>query len=230
MAEGKRHLDRKKCCLCGACTRECPTKALSLCGRELEAEEVIDEVLRDRAYYRDGGGMTISGGEPLVQKDFTGELVRLGKRAGLHLALETNLCYPYQWLDGIKEEVDLFLVDWKETDAEKHKEFTGHGNEELLQNIGNLLEEDFNVLLRCPIVPGYNDREDHFNKIARLTQSMPKLLGAEILPYHNLGISKIERFGLAGEFKSIEAEQPKSEIVEGWIKYIRDQGGRLVNE
>ena len=221
-------LDRDKCKLCGECTFDCPTKALSLCGKEIDAEEVMEEVLRDKAFYDNDGGLTISGGEPLVQKAFTEELTKIGRENNLHITLETNLCYPYEWLNNIKERINLFLVDWKESDNEKHKQYTGVGNEELYNNIVHLHDEGFSVLLRCPIIPGHNDREDHFNKIAEMTSIMPKLLGAEILPYHNLGLSKIERFGFAAE--AFKAEQPKTETVEKWIRYIRDQGGRLVNE
>ncbi|MCL2319209.1 MAG: glycyl-radical enzyme activating protein, partial [Treponema sp.] len=96
-------LEREKCERCGECTLDCPTKALSLCGREAEAEEVIAEVLRDKAFYQAAGGLTISGGEPMMQRAFAEELARLGKEAGLNVALETTLCYPYEWLDAIKE-------------------------------------------------------------------------------------------------------------------------------
>jgi len=223
-------LDRENCTRCGECTQDCPTKALSLCGREAEAAEVIEEVLRDKAFYRSNGGLTISGGEPMMQRAFAEELARLGKQAGLHVALETNLCYPYEWLNEIKNNVDLFLADWKETDTSKHKEFTGLGNEDILRNISRLHDEGFAILLRCPIIPGYNDRKDHFDRIAEMTITMPKLLGAEILSYHNLGVSKNDRFGLAGEIKTIRLEQADAGTVDAWIKYIRDQGGRLVNE
>jgi len=227
---GEHIIDRTHCIRCGECTKNCPTGALSLCGREIEAAEVIEEAIRDAAYYRDDGGMTISGGEPLMQREFSSDLARLGKEAGLHIALETNLCYPWHWLDGIKEHVDLFLADFKETDTHKHREYTGSGNEEMIRNLSHLYDENFSVLLRCPIIPGYNDREDHFKKIAELTRVMPKLLGAEILPYHNLGVSKNERFGLRGEIEMIKAEQPGTETVKGWVNFIRDEGGRLVNE
>jgi pyruvate formate lyase activating enzyme len=223
-------IDRQKCIRCGECVPECPTKALSLCGREVDTDDVIKEVLHDKAYYQDEGGMTISGGEPLMQREFTKELISLAKKDAVNVALETNVCYDYSWLDGIRENVDLFLVDWKETDLNKHYEFTKASNEKILSNIQRLHDEDYSVLVRCPIIPGYNDTEEHFNKIADMTKSMPKLLGAEIIPYHNLGILKFERFGLEEELKYITLEQPDTQVVNQWIQYIRDRGGRLVND
>jgi pyruvate formate lyase activating enzyme len=230
MADGKHTIDREKCVRCGACVPECPSKALSLCGREVEAAEVIEEVVHDKAYYREDGGMTISGGEPLMQREFTRDLVSLAKKEYIKVALETNLCYNFSWLDGIKEKVDLFLVDWKETDSGKHHEFTNVHNDELFSNIKRLHDEGFSLLLRCPIIPGYNDREEHFDKIAEMTKSLPNLLGAEILPYHDLGVSKNDRFGLTEEIKSISLKAPEPSVVDGWIQYILDCGGRLVNE
>lgn len=228
--DGVHSIDWARCVRCGRCAEACPTRALTLCGREVEAEEVIREVEKDRAYYRENGGMTISGGEPMMQQAFVLRLAELAKQAGLHVAIETNLCYNASWLDDVKAHVDLFLVDWKESDPEKHRAYTGVSNDQVLANIEKLHGEGRSVLLRCPIIPGFNDREDHFRRIAELTLRFPGLIGAEILPYHNLGVSKTVRFGLKGEFEAISLEAPRSETVQAWIQYIRDCGGRLINE
>lgn len=222
--------DRLACIQCGACTRVCPTGALTLCGREVEAQAVIDEALNDRAYYRETGGLTISGGEPMMQRAFVEELVALSKKAGLRVAIETNLCYDYSWLDGVRGGIDLFLADWKESDSQRHRDFTGVGNEQVLDNLRRLHEDGARVLIRCPIIPGLNDREDHFRTIASLTRQFPNFLGAELLPYHNLGVSKTTRFGLKHEFDAISLEAPSPDTVRGWVDCVRRQGGRLVNE
>lgn len=223
-------IDRTRCVRCGVCAEACPAKALSMAGREAEAQEVIAEVLKDRAFYAGKGGMTISGGEPMMQREFVRELVNLAKENGIHVALETNLCYDYHLLDGIRDQIDLFLTDWKESDSEKHREYTGVSNEQVLKNLRRLHDEGHAVLLRCPIIPGYNNREDHFARIAELTQELDRLIGAEVLPYHNLGVSKVGRFGLKGEFKTISLEAPDPETVRLWCTQIRERGGRLINE
>lgn len=201
-----------------------------MCGRVAEATDVIAEVLKDRAYYRDNGGFTISGGEPMMQREFVKELLQLAKAENLNTALETNLHYDCAQLDGIRENVDLFLADWKETDPEKHRMFTGVRNERILENFRRLHNDGAKVLIRCPIIPSYNDREDHFRKIAQLTQEFPNFVGAELLPYHNLGVSKIARFGLKDEFDAINVEPPAPETVKQWVDFVRSLGGRLINE
>lgn len=135
LTQDRHEIRRDLCRRCGRCADVCPTKALSFCGREMEAEAVIEEVLRDRAYYRDNGGLTISGGEPMMQRAYVRELARLAREAHLNVALETNLCYDYAWLDGIRENIDLFLTDWKETDPEKHLAYTGASNARVRENL-----------------------------------------------------------------------------------------------
>lgn len=228
--EGRHTMRRDACIHCGKCTQSCPTHALIFCGREIEAQEVIDEVIKDRAYYRDNGGLTISGGEPMMQREFVYELIQLAHSENIPVALETNLCYDYSCLDGIRQEVDLFLADWKESNPELHRRYTGMSNEHVLDNLQRLHADGAKLLLRCPIIPGYNDREDHLKTIARLTRELPDFLGAEILPYHNLGVSKVDRFGLKDEFDAIALESPSTDTVKQWIDYVRSQGGRLINE
>ena len=223
-------IDRSKCVLCGKCTQVCPTNALSFCGREVEAAQVIEEVIRDRSYYREKGGLTISGGEPMMQRAFVRELAHLAKAEDMKVAVETNLCYNYEWLDGIRQNIDLFLADWKESDPERHRKYTGASNEQVIANLRRLHSDGARVLLRCPIIPGYNDREDHFQRIAQLTQEFDGFDGAELLPYHNLGVSKVERFGLKDEFDVLSLNAPSNDVVKQWVAYIRSLGGRLVNE
>ena len=231
MENGVHRIDREKCVRCGRCAEVCIGNALSLSGRRMTPEQVFAEVCGDLPYYREsGGGVTISGGEPLMQPEFVKELLELCKTRKIHTAIETNLCYPYSRLDGIREQVDLFLVDWKESDSRRHKEYTGMGNEQIYDNIRRLCRDGHSVLLRCPIIPGYNAREDHLKRIAGLTQEFPELLGAELMPYHSLGVGKIDKFGLEGKIRYIRAEEPSRETVRQWIAQCAAWGGRIINE
>ena len=225
-------IDRDKCIFCGKCIGLCPGKALSVCAeRDWEAEEVMQEVLKDKSYYQEsGGGMTLSGGEPMMQPEFVKELTCSAKRNGIHVVVETNGCYDVELLNGIKENVDLFLIDWKISDDKLHKTCTGHSNNKVYRTIKSLHDEGKKILLRCPIIPGYNDTEEHFRKIAEMTCQMPGLLGAELLPYHSLGVNKIEKFGLQERVKYIVASPPSKDQVNGWIDRCRSFGGRIVNE
>lgn len=231
MVNGEHRIDWSKCVRCGKCAAECYPKALTTTGRIADAQEVVDEVLRDAMFYEtSGGGITLSGGEPMLQPDFAREILKLCKGHGIHTALETCGVYPYSRLDGIKEFVDLFLFDYKATGAELHKQCTGADNRLVLENLEKLYADGCNVLIRCPIIPGKNDSEEHFKAIAELTIKYPRFQGAELLPYHRLGVSKISRFGLGGLLPHEEFETPDKAAVQRWIDCVRAYGGRLVNE
>ncbi|MEN6506732.1 MAG: glycyl-radical enzyme activating protein [Planctomycetaceae bacterium] len=234
-------LDRKLCRACGSCTEECYAGALELIGHDATVAEVLDEVLRDRPFYEtSGGGITLSGGEPLLQVDFAAALLSAAKAAGLHTTVET--CGQVRWehFARVQGLVDLWLYDVKETDSARHEQFTGMGNGLILANLRALYETGAKILLRLPIVPGLNDRPEHFSAVAQLAAAMPNLLGAEVIPYHRLGTSKLARLGLDHAFADMAAEKrppwhpdsppqaPTDETVAGWIHTLREQGVRLV--
>ena len=225
-------IDRDRCAYCGKCVSLCAGRALSICGKHVEnTDEILDEVERDRVFYAEsGGGMTLSGGEPMMQSDFVRELVQGAKARGISVAMETNGCYDYSRLDGIRECVDTFLVDWKVSDDDLHRKYTGVSNQKIFQTIRHLHDDGHRVLLRCPIIPGYNDTEDHFRRIAEMTVEMPNLIGAELMPYHSLGVGKIQRFGLEGHVEYIVSTPPSKETKQAWIDLCRSYGGRILNK
>lgn len=231
MEAGAHTLDWSGCVRCGRCAKECYAKALTAVGRRATAEEVIQEVMRDQMFYdTSGGGITLSGGEPMMQREFAQIVLAMAKERGIHTALETCAVYDYALLDGVKEHVDLFLVDYKATDPDAHRRLTGVDNAPVLENLQKLYGEGRNVLIRCPIVQGQNDTPEHFAKIAELTRAFPSFVGAELLPYHRLGVSKIGRFGLMDEVPHVGFDTPSRETEQLWIDAVRGLGGRLVNE
>jgi pyruvate formate lyase activating enzyme len=214
-------LDRTRCVVCGACTTECYAKALELAGREVTVDEVIGEVVRDRPFYEtSGGGLTLSGGEPLFQIDFAEALLRRAKEEGLHCCMET--CGFGEWgrLERLLPLVDLFLYDLKETDPDHHAEFTGVSNDLILRNLRALHERGATIRLRCPIIPGCNDRDEHFAGIASLAGELPNLEGVELMPYHRLGESKVGRFGFDRTGRPTP-ESPANGAVSGWNESLR---------
>mgnify|MGYP002560389280 CR=1 FL=1 len=231
MIDGKHIIQWDRCVRCGLCAKECYSNALTTVGYEATPEEVIEEVMRDAIFFdTSGGGITLSGGEPMMQHEFVRDVLTLAKQHGLHTALETCLAYDYGILDGIKENVDLFLADYKATNPQDHKRFTGVDNQIIIENLANLYHDGMNVLIRCPIIEGLNDTDEHFRRIAELTQQYPSFMGAELLPYHRLGISKIERFGLKGDIQYAEYQTPSLESQQRWIDTVRCHGGRLIND
>lgn len=224
MLDGKHVLDRSKCRICGRCTVECYAGALELSGKSMTAGEVIAEVLRDRAFYEtSGGGLTLSGGEPTLQPEFTKAILRLAKVNGLHTVMET--CGWTEWtrFEQLAPLTDLFLFDYKETDPERHKAFTGMDNRLILDNLRRLHATGKPIMLRCPIIPGCNDRADYFEGIARLWQELPGLAGIEIMPYHRLGEGKLDRLGKANDAR-LQTAPPELETIESWKRLLREHG------
>jgi pyruvate formate lyase activating enzyme len=194
--DGKARIDRALCTDCGQCAEVCPSGALFLYGKEMTDDEVLAEVVKDRAYYdASGGGVTISGGEPMAQPEFTLSLLRKCREAGIHTALDTTGFFPRQLCEMTLAVTDLYLFDYKATDAELHLEVTGVPLAPILEMLEFLLSRSAKVLLRCPMIPGLNDQEDHLAAIAEMERRFPSLAGIEILPWHTMGNSKYVRLG-----------------------------------
>jgi len=225
--EGVVHtLDRGRCQLCGACARACMAGALEMVGRDVEVADVLGEVLADRAFYEpSGGGLTLSGGEPLMQFEFTAALLRAAKQQGIHCCVETCGFAPWPRLEALLGLVDLFLYDFKETDADRHAQSTGVPNGVILENLRELYARGARIALRCPVVPGINDREDHFAGIAALAREMPRLEHIELLPYHPLGRGKVERLGMAAPLPV--AEMPDRDTLDAWVGWFAGRGVRV---
>ena len=221
---GEHRLRREKCVVCGQCVSACPRKALEVIGSKSDVDHLMSQVLKDKRYYvPSGGGVTLSGGEALLQFNFALEILKRCKAEGIHTVIETNGTMPFDRYRQVMPYVDLFLFDYKLTDDEKHREYTGLGREAILENIKQLHDAGARVLLRCPIIPGVNDDDGHFGAIAELTRRYPNLLGAELLAYHNLGVSKADRIGM--DYKQFEV--PPSGALEQWKQRVRDLDGRI---
>lgn len=197
-------VDFAKCIACGRCAEICPAGALEIYGREMEASDVIKEVLKDKNYYESsGGGVTFSGGEPTVQADFLLEMMRLAKEAGLHICLETNGRMPEKLLNRLENYVDLWLFDYKATGDEKHIECTGVSQKQTLCNLRTLVENGRNIVLRCPMIPGINDTDEHFSAIGEWKRQYN--IPFEIMPYHNMGNDKWDKIGMHCEIRQNNA-------------------------
>jgi len=226
---GKAVLARYYCQPCSRCASVCDAQALELVGRDVSVTEVLEVVLRDRDYYAaSGGGITLSGGEPLFQPAFTGALLGAARSKGLHTCLETSGFAEWKELENLLGLVDLFLYDYKETDPQLHERFTGKANKPILENLRRLHERGAKILLRCPMIPEHNARQEHLDGIATLWRELPRLLGVELLPYHRLGRSKLRRFGLQDRMPE-SVKPPEPETVNGWVKYLAAKGVRVIN-
>lgn len=187
---GEHVFQREKCVGCFSCvTVGCD--ALKRVGREVTLDEVLSEALKDKIFYeQSGGGITLSGGEPLFQTDFSIELLKKAKENGLHTAIETCGYASKNDVERIAEYADLILFDYKETDGKSHERFTGVDNSVILENLSLLNSLNKEIVLRCPIVPGCNDRDDHFLGIATVANKFKQIRRIELEPYHSLGEGK----------------------------------------
>ena len=191
------HTIRRDACIhCGKCTEACTFDALRLSGHWMEAEAVIETVLEDKAFYEtSGGGMTISGGEPTMQAEFTLELLRLAKAAGLNTAIDTCGLAPWETYEAMLSYVDAFLFDVKHMDSDAHKRLTGAPNERILANLRALAKAGARIDIRIPLVPGANDDTATLHGIGTLLAEIrPHKI--KLLPYHDYARSKYAALGI----------------------------------
>jgi pyruvate formate lyase activating enzyme len=196
--------DDARCTLCGACVEVCYAEAREIVGREMTVPQAMAELERDVAFYDEsGGGVTFSGGEPLMQPEFLLALLHACKRVDLHTALDTCGLASWQTLDTIREYVDLFLYDLKLLDDARHRQFTGMSNETILANLRALSEKAHTIVLRIPIIPGINDNELTLSQIAEFAATLPHLAGVNLLPYHPTASEKYDRLGRVYELQGV---------------------------
>jgi len=220
--------ERRDCRSCGDCASVCPAGAMKLIGREVSVGDVLAEVLEDRPFYaHSGGGITLSGGEPLAQVDFAIALLKAARKEGLHCCVETSGYATWDRLCRLLPLVDLFLYDYKETDPERHRQYTGQTNEAILKNLHSLHDGGANIQLNCPVIPGFNDREDHLAGIAALVESLPRLRAVRLLPYHSLGSDKLKRLGLPLQLGALG--KLNYETMERWLRVLRQNGVHVMN-
>lgn len=216
-------LARLQCSACGACVRACPAGALELAGRTVGAAELAAELARDADYFRlSGGGVTFSGGEPLMQAEFLCETARILKERGIHVAVETSGCVPTDGLLRAARCTDLFLYDVKDTDARRLHRYTGGDLGHILANLRALDDLGKPIVLRCPLIGGVNAEPEHISRVVQLAKSMKNACGIEFLPYHDWGETKAARVGA----RPFRAETPAAEALREFCETAARAGVR----
>ncbi len=213
-----KHLfERSMCIGCGACAEICPAKALELYGKMISVDDVFNVVKRDEFFYRaSGGGITVSGGEPLFQPEFTSEILKKCQENEIHTAIETGGFSSETDLRSVIKYCDLVLFDIKETDPELHKRYTGVPLEPILKNLSIINEKGIPFIIRAPIIPTLNDRESHFRFLRSVRNSMESCQGIQIMPYHKIGSYK---YGLLDrDYVCNDIPEPTKEKAEAWRK------------
>ncbi|MCP4685297.1 MAG: glycyl-radical enzyme activating protein, partial [bacterium] len=191
-------------------------------GRKVTVDEVVAEVLKDEIFYdQSGGGVTISGGEPLHQPDFLQGLLKACKRHGLHTAVDTSGCAEYGVFERVREFVDLFLYDLKVMDAEDHEKYTGVSNREILANLKRLAAEGESIIVRVPLIPEISDTRANLEAVAEFLNPLKNIRSVNLLPYNKLGEDKARRFDLqCGRNRWTVQSQVKLDDKRKWLESL----------
>ena len=200
--DGKLVLERDGCTHCGKCADVCFSGALEMCGKEYDVSDILSEVLQDTDYYiRSGGGVTLSGGEVLLQGSFALELLKALKQNGISTAIETNLNISYDTILPLLPYIDLIMCDLKIWDADRHRKWTGSDNRRIIDNIKALSATGVPMIVRTPVIPGVNDSSDDIGDISRFIGTLDNILYYELLNFNPLGGSKYIALDMNDSFK-----------------------------
>lgn len=226
LSDGTHELKRDLCASCRECENICPADSLEIAGKTVSDDEIIQQVLKDREFYEDsGGGLTLSGGEPFLQFDFMLSILSKAKENGLHTCIETSGFAEKEKILKAAEYTDIFLFDYKMTDPVLHEKYTGVTNGKILENLTALDKAGKKIILRCPVIPGVNDNENHFRGIGNTAEKYKNITCVEIAPYHELGISKAIRSGNEN-IKSFSV--PDKAQAEGYISSVKKYTSKSV--
>lgn len=221
MADECHVYDRHKCALCFECAEVCYSGALAVAGSDITAEQALAEVEKDRVFYEEsGGGMTLSGGEPTAQIEFTRAILEGARSASIHTCIETCGFGPADRFAELVPLVELFLWDIKDTDETRHLANTGVPLPPILENLRLVDEAGGTTILRCLLIPVVNLTEYHLDGLAQIYRSLSNCQGIELLAYHPFGDSKRARLGLAAS--DLACDAPTEEQISRAREYLTD--------
>lgn len=232
-AEPQELFKQSKCIRCGTCLEpgfkvdDCPTMAREICGRAYTMEELMTEIEKERDIMEDsGGGVTLCGGEPLMHAEYSLEILKELGRRGFHRTVDTSLYAPQEVVEAIANECELFLVDLKMMDSDKHRLYTGVGNELILQNIRYLAERQAQFSIRIPLIEGINADEENIGATAQFLSFIPHPI--HLLPYHDVGKDKHRRMGSIFNPKGYPMAAPSEETLERCKQQLEAQGLQVI--
>jgi pyruvate formate lyase activating enzyme len=186
--------DREKCVRCGTCTDTCYAEARQQVGEEITVAETLDRIELDRSFYEEsGGGVTLSGGEPLLQRDFVRGVLKSCRERDIRTAVDTSGAVSWKALESVAPWTDLFLYDIKHMDDGAHRQTTGVSNRRILENLRRLSAAGQNINLRFAVIPGVNDSEQNIRETGRFAAALPQRHPLSILPYHAAAEDKYKR-------------------------------------
>ncbi len=216
------HVKRDLCDDCGKCTEVCYPEALYLCGEDYTVERLVSRLIREKPFFKGGGGVTISGGECLCQPEFVLEVLKQLKAADINTAIDTTGFVKWEIIESILPYTDLFLYDLKHMDSEKHKAATGVPNELILENARKIAENGGKMQIRIPVIPMFNHDEENIRKTAEFCVSVRDAVTlVQLLPYHNMGVMKYLRIS---DKPVMEATPPTDEYMNKLLAIMEEYG------
>lgn len=216
--------DHELCSLCGKCADVCPTKAIEMSGKEMSVEEIMEIIEKERIFFdQSGGGVTFSGGEPLVHKKMLISLLdECGKR-GIHRAVDTAGNVSTETILEVAEHTDLFLYDLKMMETAQHKKWIGAGNEKIMHNLKMIAETGAHIIIRIPLIGGVNDTDENMEQTAKFISELAgEKKEVHLLPYHNIAQNKYLRLGKPEDFEILH--EPAKETLAGAIRKFEQYG------
>lgn len=206
--------DTELCKLCGKCAEVCPTKAIEISGKPMSVAEIMNEIEKERVFFdQSGGGVTFSGGEPLLQSKFLIELLKECGRRGIHRAIDTAGLANTEILLEVAKYTDLFLYDLKMMDSVKHQKWTGVPNEKILGNLKILAETRAKIIIRIPIIGGVNDDVENMTNTARFVSELSgEKKEVDLLAYHKIAQTKYQKLGRPDDFRLLEEPTQKTQL------------------
>ena len=215
---GRIVIDRKRCTICGACACKCPSEAFSIAGKKTTVEEVTKIIEKDMPFYDESkGGVTFSGGEPLMQPDFLEALLDECAKRGINTALDTSGYAPSNVVERFYRKVDLFLYDIKIMDDVKHKKYTGVSNKLILKNLQSIVKNGGRIEVSLPVIPLINDDSANIEETGEFLAKLRSIESVSLLPYHRMGVDKYKSLGKRYKLSGTEAPCPEK------IKVIKEK-------
>lgn len=221
-------IDREKCVNCMKCYDACPSEAVKKWGKFMTVEECMKVIMRDKGFYdRSGGGVTVSGGDPLLQSDFVAELFEACHKEDVHTCCESSFHVDWKHIEKVIPHTDLFISDLKLMDSEAHKEWTGVGNEMILENIKRLVDEGHELILRIPVIPGVNDNMENMEAAADyiVNELGNKIRTLQLLSFMRLGEEKYQSLGMPYQMEDVKLNRRSfQKKVSGFAEYFNSRG------
>lgn len=218
-------VDFEKCNQCGACLQVCCYDALEIIGKEFTVSDVLTKIEIDKDYFGENGGVTLSGGEPMYQPEFAIALARALWKKNISVCIETSGCAKSEYYEKIAPYIDIVLFDYKATPKEAYKRLVRGNSERILRNLHNLNYLGKKIILRCPMIPGVNDTDQHLQAIANLAAGYTMIDHIELLPYHTMGEMKRVQLGKDRILKDILPPSEKQK--ERWIETLKAAGCKV---